>query len=853
MASGFAEWQLLHLPEWCLLGVLQPADVNRTQPFMTTKFNLAFAAVALSLGILPAVADTVAVVERPDVTGANPFYPGNKAPLLPSPYIRLPLGAVQPQGWLHQQLRLQADGFHGHLGEISSFLNKKDNAWLDPAGKGGCFWEEVPYWLRGYAATAFLLNDPKLVAEAKSWLEPSIIGQRPNGYFGTEALSGLNGQEPDLMPHLNMMYAYRSYYDFSGDKRVLDLLTKFCHYELTLDDSKFFRGGWGVSRNSDNMDMVYWLYNRTGDPKLLELGEKLMRTGQRWMDRIGGGHNVQTSQGFRKPAIFYQQNKDPKYLGIADSNWDALYDQYGQVPGGMFGGDEFARPGYGDPKQAIETCGAVEMMFSEQLLFRITGDLKWMDRCENVAFNTFPATMTADYKALRYLTSPNQCNSDARSKAPSLANDGEMQVMDPHNHRCCQHNVGIGWPHFIESLFTATPDRGLAAVMYAPCVVSAQVGDGTKVTIEQVTKYPFEETVQFNFKLPKSAAFPLYLRIPAWCDSPVLKLNGKPATLAAKGGQLVRVNRTWQQGDQLTLELPMKLKLTRWEKNQNSVSVNRGPLTYSIKIGEKYVRHGNQDPKAPWPAWQIIPTTPWNYGLVVDPAQPERTIQVVKKAWPTDNQPFAAESAPLELKVSARLIPTWGENYWGTVDRLQPSPVKVATKTETVSMIPMGAARLRMSALPVIGDGPDARPWPKYQEPVSSWSEDVGILKTITDPSDPKSSRGDGKCFLMYGSTLGGSKQWIIMPFEKARTISKSRTYWMDEQYPNGGVRVPASIALFYKDGDVWKPMRNPAGLDCKMDQYNDATFDPVTTTAIKMEMQFQPTRCGGLFRWRVE
>jgi hypothetical protein len=105
----------------------------------------------------------------------------------------------------------------------------------------------------------------------------------------------------------------------------------------------------------------------------------------------------------------------------------------------------------------------------------------------------------------------------------------------------------------------------------------------------------------------------------------------------------------------------------------------------------------------------------------------------------------------------------------------------------------------------------------------------------------------------MYGASLGGSKQWIIMPFDKARTISKSRTYWMDEQYPNGGVRVPASIALFYKDGDAWKPMPNPKGLECKMDQYNDATFDPVTTTAIRMEMQFQPTRCGGLFRWRVE
>jgi hypothetical protein len=820
---------------------------------MITRSHLAIAAIALHLGAYPARADTLTTVERPNPGTGSALYPGNKEPLLASPFIRLPLGSVKPQGWLRKQLQLQVGGFHGHLGEISSFIRKSNNAWLDPAGKGDCFWEEVPYWLRGYAAAAFLLDDPLLVAEAKAWLEPSLVGQRPNGYFGTEALSGLDGREPDLMPHLNMLYAYRFYYEYSADKRILDLMTRFFHYELTLDDAKFFQGGWGVSRNSDNMDMVYWLYNHTGDPKLLELGEKLMRTGQKWMDRIGGGHNVQISQGFRKPAIFHQQNRDPKYLEIADSNWDALYEQYGQVPGGMFGGDEFARAGYGDPKQAIETCGAVEMMFSEQILFRITGDLKWMDRCENVAFNTFPATMTADCKALRYLTSPNQCNSDARSKAPSLTNDGEMQVMNPHDHRCCQHNVGVGWPHFIESLYAATPDRGLAAVMYAPCVVSAHVGDGTKVTIEQVTKYPFEETVQLRFQLPKDVSFPLYLRIPAWCDSPGISLNGKQGQLEAKGGQLVRIHRTWRQGDQLSLALPMKLKATIWEKNANSVSINRGPLTYSIKVGEKYVQHGNRDPKAQWPAWEIVPTTPWNYGLVVDPAKPEQTIKVVERDWPADDQPFRAESAPIELRADARIIPNWVENYWGTVDRLQPSPVKVDTKTETVAMIPMGAARLRMSALPVISDGPQARPWAKYQEPVSSWSEDTGILKTVGDPSDPKSSRGDGHCFLMYGASLGGSKQWITMPFEKPRTISRNRTYWMDEQYPNGGVRVPASIALFYKDGDAWKPVPNPKGLECRMDQYNDATFDPVTTTAIKMEMQFQPTRCGGLFRWRVE
>ena len=295
-------------------------------------------------------------------------------------------------------------------------------------------------------------------------------------------------------------------------------MTRYFHWELTLDDKLFFNGGWGAARNSDNMDMAYWLYNRTGDAKLLELGEKLMRTGDRWMGRLGGCHNVAYCQGFRKPAVFYQQNKDPSYLAQMESNYHDIYDVYGQVPGGMFAGDEFARPGHTDPQQAIETCGAVEMMFSAEILLRITGDLKWMDRCENIAYNTLPATMTADFRGLRYLTAPNQCNSDARSKAPTLADDGPTEVMNPRDHHCCQHNVACAWPYFAESLYAATPDRGLAAMMYAPCTVTACVGDGTKITVQQGTSYPFEERVELSVSSPKSVAFPLYLRIPAWCS-----------------------------------------------------------------------------------------------------------------------------------------------------------------------------------------------------------------------------------------------------------------------------------------------------------------------------------------------
>ena len=816
--------------------------------------SLAATFVVSVLGASGAAHAQVSVVPRPDTAQSNPYYPGSRPPLQPSPFIRLPTGSVLPGGWLRKQLELEAQGFVGHMGEVSGWLNKTNNAWRNPAGKGDSFWEEVPYWLRGCTSLAFLLDDKALIDEAKSWLEPSLIGQREDGYFGTEPLRGDTKNAPDLMPNQNMLYAYRAYYDATGDSRVIDLTTRYFHWELALPDRMFFNGGWGAARNSDNMDMAYWLYNRTGDSKLLDLGEKLMRTGDRWMGHIGGGHNVAFSQGFRKPGVFFQQNGDPKYLAQANSNYNDIYDVYGQVPGEMFGGDEFARPGHTDPQQAIETCGVVEMMFSSEILLRISGDLEWMDRCENIAYNTLPAATLADFRGLRYLTSPNQSNSDARSKAPTLADDGPMQVMNPRDHRCCQHNISCAWPYFTESLYAATPDRGLAAMMYAPCTISAKVGDGTKVTLEQVTRYPFEEKVEIHLSCPNAVGFPLYLRIPAWCARPGISINRRASAVAAKGGDLVRVQRTWKNGDRLTLNLPMPVTVRRWEKNNDSVSINRGPLTFTVKIGEQYVRLHPEQKEDPWPAYAMTPKTPWNYGLVLDRAGLPSAVEVVQKPFPASDQPFTLENAPVELKVRAKRIPDWTENYFGVVDRLQPSPVRSDEPVETLEMVPMGCARLRMSALPVIGEGPDAKPWKKATEPISSWSEDEGIIKTLTDPRDPKNSDDSSVgMFLMYNRSNFGGKAWIRMPFPEVRSVSRVRTYWWTEHYASGGIRPPASWRIYYKDGNDWKPVSNGIGYGVELNQYNEVNFDPVKTTEIKIDIQFAQDRCASLIRWRVE
>ena len=418
------------------------------------------------------------VVDRPMTEEPNNYYTGNRAPLLPSPLIKLPIGSIRPEGWVRKQLELQVEGFHGHLTEISGFLKREGNAWLNPDGDGHAGWEEVPYWLKGFGDAGYLLGDERIIKETREWIEAVFSNRREDGYFGPRSnLTAADGK-PDLWPNMIMLFVLQSYYEYSGDNRVLDLMTKYFRWQMTIPDEDFLLPYWQDQRGGDNLFSVYWLYNRTGERFLLELAEKIHRNSADWTDGIPDRHNVNMAQSFDEPGTHYMQTKDPKHLEAVERNYSTIRGEYGQVPGGLYGADENCRPGHTDPRQAVETCGMVEMMLSTENLLRISGDSKWADRCEDVAFNSFPAALTADYKALRYLTAPNMAQSDRGDKSPGLQNRGPMLWMNPHIHRCCQHNVGHGWPYFAENLWLATPGNGLAAVFYAECEVTAKVGDG---------------------------------------------------------------------------------------------------------------------------------------------------------------------------------------------------------------------------------------------------------------------------------------------------------------------------------------------------------------------------------------
>jgi hypothetical protein len=407
------------------------------------------------------------------------------------------------------------------------------------------------------------------------------------------------------------------------------------------------------------------------------------------------------------------QAKDSKFLRAAERNYDTVMGLYGQVPGGMFGADENCRKGYYGPRQAAETCSMVEFMHSFEMLTKITGNPLWADRCEYVAFNSFPASRPPDLKGLHYLTAPNMIRLDRHNKSPGLQNKGNMLAYSPWIHRCCQHNVSHGWPYYAEELWLATADNGLCASLYCASEVTAKVGDGTTVTIVETTDYPFRETVRFTVSAPKAVRFGLYLRIPRWCTGARVKVNGMEVSADFRPLSYAVLRRTWADGDTAEIEFPTRITVDVWEKNKNSVSVNRGPLTYSLKIGEEWVKYDGRrweakkwvrnDDVGKWPAYEVHPSTAWNYGLVVDVAHPEKSIEAVKEVGPIASQPFTPNTSPIELWAKARKIPDWKMDSLGLVGELPQSPVQLSEPIgmlPTVPLIPMGCARLRISAFP---------------------------------------------------------------------------------------------------------------------------------------------------------
>ena len=764
---------------------------------------IAAGAAALPAAALPASAQPASALPspataapRPAATGAAQ-YPVNLAPLQQAAFLRLPPGSVTPSGWLATQLDYQLGGLNGQYQQTSHFLVFNQTGWTNPSLGTG--WEEVPYWLRGYGDLGYLTGDSGVRSSTEQWVSAVMATQASDGFFGPSYLRTFTNNHVDLWPHMPMLHALRSWSEFHNDTTVHDFLTRYFAY-VAAQPVSVFTDGWGYTRWGDTIDVIYWLYNRTGNSDLLALVTKIHDNMANWTGNIASLHNVNFAQGFRAATQYWtlsgaQSDHDGSY-----QTYDAMMGLYGQFPGGGFAGDENARPGFGDPRQGFETCGIVEYMASHEILTRTTGDPVWADRAEQLAFNMLPAALDPQGKVCHYITAANSVQLDDVVKSSlQFDNDWAMQAYLPgvDQYRCCPHNYGQGWPYFIEEMWLATPDGGLAAALLGPSSVTAKVAGGGSVTITEKTTYPFSDTITFTLNLAAPTAFPLSVRIPGWCTAPQLSVNGA-AVSAGAGPRFATMNRTWSNNDTVTLRLPMQPSTTTWTNNHNAVSVDCGPLTYSLKINEQWSQVSGT---AQWPQYQVTAGSAWNVGLV-----PGQQL-ALSNTGGNVNDPFNLANAPLAITAQACTVPDWTADSQVVVGTLQDGPVAVNTPAEQVTLVPMGAARLRITAFPQVGGSME---WGKPGVNVRIQNQNSGKVLAVANMST-----ADSADVVQFDDSGTVDHLWQLLDngngLVKVRNVNSGKVLGVDQM----STADSANIVQFDDNGTadhVWQLLDNGDG-----------------------------------------
>ncbi|RYX86427.1 transcriptional initiation protein Tat [bacterium] len=814
--------------------------------------SLATALVASVLLARVACAQSARVVATPPLLNSSGYYVGNRVPLKGSPFQKLPAGAVKPGGWLKGQLDLDASGIVGRMGEISNYVKFAESGWVNPKSDVG--WEEVAYWLRGYGDLGYVLGNASIQANAKKWLNGILRNQKPDGYFGPEKLRTSIKGLPDLWPHMLMLDALRSYYEFSGDVRVLPFMTRYFKWQSTVPSATFKSGGFRACRWADNTDSIYWLYNRTGDAFLLDLAKKIHDNSENFTDGVPSLHNVNIAQGIREPGQYWMQSGEARHLNAVEKNYQSIMAQYGQFPGGGFAGDELIRPGFGDPRQGFETCGFVEFMHTHEMMTRISGNPLWADRAEEIAFNSLPAALTPNHKGIHYITSANMVQLDLGANTGQFTNRWSMLEFEPgaNTYRCCPHNYSMAWPYYAEESWLATSDKGVAASLYGASEASVRVGDGTEVRWSETTAYPFGETVDFKLSTPKAVQFPFYLRIPRWTKNAEIRVNGKKVEVVAKPLAYVVLDRMWNNGDTVSLRLPMQVELRKWSSNMNSVSVSYGPLQLAFNPGEKWAKTGGTPA---WPNEAVTPVGAWNYGLPQNVKASDFVVDVKSATSASANQPFTLENVPISLKVKARRVPGWGADSRGIVRVLQASPALSNEPLESITLVPSGAARLRITLFPTVSSRQDALDWSlilpvhNFTMSTSFGAEDPEVM---VDGLIPTASNDSKVPRFTWWNHLGTTES-VSLDFKSPQRISSASVYWFDDT-GTGKCRVPASWRLLYRDGGAeWKPVPNASAYGVARDQFNSVSFAPLMVTGLRIEAQLQPNVSAGILEWKTD
>ena len=592
---------------------------------------------------------------------------------------------IKPKGWLYKQLRIQAKGLSGNLDKV--WPDIRDSSWIGGTKDG---WERVPYWLDGFIPLAYFLEDKDMIARAKKYIDAIVSKQNDDGWLCP--CSKENRANYDAWAVFLMTKVLTVYYECSKDEKIPDVIYRTLknYYELiSTEQIKLF--GWAEYRWFEFFIAINFTYERCKEDWLKDLAKIIKKQGSDYEacavywdtprnEWAFYTHIVNIAMMLKYEAVSCEL-LDTEYKDIAEKLRGVLK-QYNGTVVEIFTGDE-CLSGI-SPIQGTELCAVVEQMYAYELLFAYTGDSKWAERLEILAFNALPATISDDMWTHQYVQMNNQiaCQKFIDTKPIFRTNGPESHLfgLEP-NFGCCTANFNQGWPKFALSSFMYN-DEGVINVVPVPCQLKTSDFD---ITLD--TNYPFDNTLKYTIDSNKD--FKFEIRIPA--DAENIIINEKKASTDDLKFNIVA-------GEKCEITVSFVLNPHFEEYSYNLKYVKCGSLVFSLpikfeKIMHEYVRN-DVERKFPYCDYELIPQSDWNYAFA------DASLSVETKT--PGEVPFSVDEPPITIAAKMKKI-DWGfEEGYTTVCAKTPKSLETVSDTEDIKLVPYGAAKLRMTVMPLI-------------------------------------------------------------------------------------------------------------------------------------------------------
>ncbi len=663
----------------------------------------------------------------------------------------------------------------------------------------------------------------------------SIDPLKPHAWSSPQRwfLEGVNSHELYNLGHL--YEAAVAHYQATGKRSLLDIALR----SAELLDKTFGPGKASIWPGHQIIEMgLAKLYRVSGDQRYLDLakfmldergpgsregaGKPYTQSHVKVVDQTEAvGHAVRATYMYSGMADVAALTGDTAYVNAIDKIWENVAGKKLYITGGIgataageaFGGN------YELPNMTAynETCAAIGNDYWNHRLFLLHADAKYIDVMERTLYNGLISGVSLDGKSFFY---PNP-----------LESKGQHQRQAWFGVACCPGNI----TRFLASVpgyVYAQRGDALWVNLFMASSADVKMDNGRTVKMTQSTRYPWEGAVKMTVEPDQSAELTINVRIPGWArNEPVasdlyryvdkssppvtLKVNGKTEPVRLDKGY-VALNRTWKKGDTIELNLPMPVRRvaanSQVAADKGRVALERGPIVYAAEWAD-------------------------NAGGKV------RNLVL------TDSQPLTAEFKPdllrgvtvVKAKATALSLDEQGRTTRKQVEM---------TAIPYYAWANRGAGQMIVWIPSTEAAGTPAR-FPALTSTAKVTTSGRKNPRAVTDEDDPRSSR-DGSFYFDWWPAGSAASGWIEYAFDKPATVSESELYWFDDA-PRGGARVPASWRILYKDGADWKPVENSGAWGIEKDRYNKVSFKPVSTSALRLEVNFQPNFAAGVQRWRVK